>query len=173
MQVNYNLFCSVSHLFDPPPHAYTDAFTHSECVHTITSTIKCHHSFRVAECVFFCPSHYAQINILSAVVTSGKWMTMFRRCVFRVCMQPLKPLPLPAGGTHKLAWLPRQLPEGLRVVVSTLEGLTLDSLRNHASPAQEVAVNPLNETTRKCMAEQLLQTYNKRLDAEQVGSNKS
>ena len=74
-----------------------------------------------------------------------------------------------AGSTHKLTWLPRQLPEGLRVVVSTLEGECLDSLRNHANPAQEVAVNPLNEVTRKDMVGQLLQIYNKRLDAEQVG----
>ena len=55
------------------------------------------------------------------------------------------------------------------MVVSTLEGQCLDSLRNHAKPAQEVAVNPLSEDIRKCIAEELLLIYNKRLDEEQVG----
>ena len=54
-------------------------------------------------------------------------------------------------------------------MVSTLEGVCLDSLRNHANPTQEVAVNPLNEDIRKRIAGELLQTYNKRLDGEQVG----
>ncbi|KAL8585818.1 hypothetical protein ACOMHN_065168 [Nucella lapillus] len=72
------------------------------------------------------------------------------------------------GKAHKLTWLPRQLPKGMRVVVSTLEGGCLDSLRNHSNPAQEVAVNPLSEEVRKCIVQERLQPYNKRLDDEQL-----
>ncbi|KAK7494275.1 hypothetical protein BaRGS_00014557 [Batillaria attramentaria] len=72
------------------------------------------------------------------------------------------------GNSHKLNWLPRQLPEGLRVIVSTLEGECLDALRGHSTKAQEIAVNPLNTDIRKRIVGELLQTYNKRLDAEQL-----
>ncbi|XP_076439571.1 TPR repeat-containing protein DDB_G0287407-like [Babylonia areolata] len=72
------------------------------------------------------------------------------------------------GKAHRLTWLPRQLPQGMRVVVSTLEGQCLESLRNHPHPAQEVTVNPLNTDVRKHIVKEWLQPYNKRLDNEQL-----
>ncbi|PVD30644.1 hypothetical protein C0Q70_09917 [Pomacea canaliculata] len=73
------------------------------------------------------------------------------------------------GSSHKLNWLPRELPEGMRVIVSTLEGECLKALRDHAVKAKEIYVNPLNEKIRESIAQQIFLPYNKRLDDKQMG----
>lgn len=73
-----------------------------------------------------------------------------------------------SGSSHKLNWLPRELPEGMRVIVSTLEGECLKALRDHAVKAKEIYVNPLNEKIRESIAQQIFLPYNKRLDDKQV-----
>ena len=72
------------------------------------------------------------------------------------------------GDAHALTWLPKELPENVRIIVSTLEGRCLDSLRSSEVTLPEVAVDPLDVSTRKEIISQILAEYNKILDKSQV-----
>ena len=72
------------------------------------------------------------------------------------------------GDAHALTWLPKELPENVRIIVSTLEGRCLDALRSSEVTLSEVAVNPLDVSTRKDIISQILGEYNKSLDEHQV-----
>ncbi|ESO87193.1 hypothetical protein LOTGIDRAFT_229331 [Lottia gigantea] len=72
------------------------------------------------------------------------------------------------GHSCKLDWLPRQLTSNLKMIVSTLAGSILDSLRSHKIKPQEIAVEPLNLDTRRDIVRKVLQEYNKQLDQEQM-----
>ena len=72
------------------------------------------------------------------------------------------------GDAHALTWLPKELPENVRLIVSTLEGKCLDALRGSEVALPEVVVDPLDESTRKDIISQILAEYNKKLDTDQV-----
>lgn len=78
------------------------------------------------------------------------------------------------GDAQYLVWLPNQLPEGMRIVVSTLEGKCLNSLRSEdkgdktKKGAIELSVDPLDKDIRKDIVSKILAEYNKRLDNEQL-----
>ncbi|XP_046565446.1 telomerase protein component 1-like [Haliotis rubra] len=72
------------------------------------------------------------------------------------------------GMAHKLGWLPRKLPKGMRLVVSTLEGATLHAMRSHEVQCDEVMVEPLNQDYRTKIISEYLADYNKLLDKEQM-----
>ena len=72
------------------------------------------------------------------------------------------------GDAHALTWLPKELPENVRIIVSTLEGRCLDALRSSEVTLPEVAVDPLDVSTRKEIISQILAEYNKILDKSQV-----
>ncbi|MCX9011172.1 MAG: DUF4062 domain-containing protein [Candidatus Methanoperedens sp.] len=65
---------------------------------------------------------------------------------------------------HSLNWLPRTLPPGLRLIVSTLEGDCLDALHNRRPAPSEIIVGPLGEEDRKQIVRQTLWDYRKQLD---------
>ncbi len=70
---------------------------------------------------------------------------------------------------YSLEWLPRQLPTGLRLVVSTTVGDCLDTL--HRRPiAVEIVLDPLTIEDRREVIQQVLSDYRKRLD-ERPGHN--
>ena len=73
-----------------------------------------------------------------------------------------------AGDAHALTWLPKELPKHVRIIVSTLEGKCLDALRSSEVTLPEVAVDPLDVSTRKEIISQILAEYNKILDKNQV-----
>jgi len=61
--------------------------------------------------------------------------------------------------THRartLDWLPRMLPPGLPMVVSTLEGDCLDALRRRRPPPAEFLITPLTSTERREIVRQTL-----------------
>ncbi|CAC5362199.1 unnamed protein product [Mytilus coruscus] len=78
------------------------------------------------------------------------------------------------GDAHYLVWLPKKLPEGMRIVVSTLEGKCLNSLRDDPDrktdkkKSIELSVDPLVKSIRKNIVCKILAEYNKRLDDEQL-----
>jgi len=65
---------------------------------------------------------------------------------------------------HTLNWLPQTLPNGLRLLVSTLEGYCLDALRHRRPAPTELIVGPLASKNRKEIVRQTLWDYRKRLD---------
>ncbi|KAL5009468.1 hypothetical protein ScPMuIL_011773 [Solemya velum] len=69
---------------------------------------------------------------------------------------------------HSLIWLPRVLPAGVRIIVSTLEGKCLNSLREHPVGNLEIVVEPLGLGIRKMIAKSILEDYSKKLDEEQM-----
>ncbi|XP_063411273.1 TPR repeat-containing protein DDB_G0287407-like [Mytilus trossulus] len=78
------------------------------------------------------------------------------------------------GDAHYLVWLPKKLPEGMRIIVSTLEGKCLNSLRDDPDrktdekKSIELSVDPLVKSIRKNIVTKILAEYNKRLDDEQL-----
>ncbi|XP_076089061.1 TPR repeat-containing protein DDB_G0287407-like isoform X2 [Mytilus galloprovincialis] len=78
------------------------------------------------------------------------------------------------GDAHYLVWLPKKLPEGMRIIVSTLEGKCLNSLRDDPDRKSdekksiELSVDPLVKSIRKNIVCKILAEYNKRLDDEQL-----
>ncbi|KAL3832682.1 hypothetical protein ACJMK2_024304 [Sinanodonta woodiana] len=73
------------------------------------------------------------------------------------------------GDAHYLGWLPQgPLPRGMRLIVSTLEGKCLNSLRDNATKPVELSVEPLDTIIRKDIIRKILAEYNKKLDDEQV-----
>jgi telomerase protein component 1 len=69
---------------------------------------------------------------------------------------------------HELLWLPRTVPPGLRLIVSTLEGDCLDALRRRVPRARELEVGPLLDDERKEIVTLGLGTYRKQVDAYQM-----
>ncbi|ELR16687.1 NACHT domain containing protein [Acanthamoeba castellanii str. Neff] len=67
---------------------------------------------------------------------------------------------------HSLDWLPRELPKGLRVVVSTLRGSCLDSINRR--PNVQITVGPLDLDERKEIVRKTLWEYRKKLDDRQM-----
>lgn len=63
-------------------------------------------------------------------------------------------------------WLPKMLPPNVRLVVSALEGRSLNAL--HAAGVPELAVGPLTLDVRKQIVIEYLRVYNKRLTDQQV-----
>lgn len=64
-------------------------------------------------------------------------------------------------------WLPGDLPEGVKVVLSTLAGPTLEALRGAAEPPRELVLAPLADEDIASIAEAFLTRYQKRLDRRQ------
>lgn len=70
------------------------------------------------------------------------------------------------GDTLDLKWLPKMLPANVRLIVSALEGRSLNSLRESHPP--EIPVGPLTLEIRKQIVVEYLKVYNKRLPDLQV-----
>ncbi|XP_047125381.1 TPR repeat-containing protein DDB_G0287407 isoform X1 [Hydra vulgaris] len=67
-------------------------------------------------------------------------------------------------------WLPENLSENVRVVISTIEGTSShQTLRVFKSSPTEIICGPLDRESRQLIVENILRTYNKRLDEEQLG----
>lgn len=63
-----------------------------------------------------------------------------------------------------LHWLPANLPAGVRVIVSTLEGDFLSSLKRRRPAPEEIVVGPLSDDERRSLVRQTLWEYRKQLD---------
>ena len=70
------------------------------------------------------------------------------------------------GDTLELKWLPKMLPENVRVIVSALEGPSLSALRE--THLTEIPVGQLTQEIRKRIVVEFLKVYNKRLPDVQV-----
>lgn len=73
-----------------------------------------------------------------------------------------------ADGAHSLVWLPRQLPENIRVVVASLEHPVLDALRRRGKQVGELQLQPLTAVAALAIAEGFSARYHKRLSEEQL-----
>ncbi|HJX93397.1 MAG TPA: NACHT domain-containing protein [Pyrinomonadaceae bacterium] len=74
----------------------------------------------------------------------------------------------PSSESHQLDWLPMKLPRNVRLIVSTLPGKTLDSLREQLKAESIVTLLPLSENDRRQLVSRLLQERGKKLTDEQV-----
>lgn len=72
------------------------------------------------------------------------------------------------AGAHSMEWLPRVLPENVRVVLSSLEHPALDALRHEPDQMREVRLQPLNEEDSRSIISVFLQRYHKQMTREQV-----
>jgi hypothetical protein len=64
--------------------------------------------------------------------------------------------------SHNLDWLPRQLPPGIKIVVSCLKGDCLEILKTRQTP--ESIIKDLTEEDRREIVVQTLSQYNKKLE---------
>lgn len=66
-------------------------------------------------------------------------------------------------------WLPETLSPNVRVVISTIEStISHQTIRAFKTSPVEIVCGPLGKTSRQAIVENILQTYNKRLDDEQM-----
>jgi hypothetical protein len=68
---------------------------------------------------------------------------------------------------HAMNWLPRDIPESIRVILSTLPGPALDALCAHHREAQTVWLRPLDRNDAAAIIDGFLARYRKTLDGEQ------
>ena len=73
-----------------------------------------------------------------------------------------------AASAHSMEWLPRVLPENVRVVLSSLEHPALDVLRREPELIHEIRLQPLNEEDSRRIISVFLQRYHKQMTPEQV-----
>ena len=69
---------------------------------------------------------------------------------------------------HQLHWLPQTLPQGLRVIVSTLKGDCLDALRCRRPAPGILLVGPLVAREQEDIIKQTLGGYRKQLQSDQL-----
>ncbi|MGD9496461.1 MAG: DUF4062 domain-containing protein [Armatimonadota bacterium] len=72
-----------------------------------------------------------------------------------------------AHNAHALRWLPRTLPEGVRVICSSLEHRALKTLRRRRQQVREAVSGPLTEADAAAIMDGFLARYHKRLAADQ------
>lgn len=78
----------------------------------------------------------------------------------------------PAHNAQAMRWLPDEIPENARIVMSTIEGPVtsipaLDALRARRQPPIEVPLRALNASDATAIVEQFLKRYRKTFDSEQ------
>lgn len=77
-----------------------------------------------------------------------------------------------AHNAHAMRWLPDELPENARIIMSTIVSPTtsipaLDALRERRQPPNEVALRALNASDATAIMEQYLDRYRKTFDMDQ------
>jgi len=72
-----------------------------------------------------------------------------------------------ADNAHTMNWLPRELPEGVRVVCSSLEHPALEALRRREQQVSEVVCAPLTAEDSGAIMDGFLARYRKRFDEAQ------
>lgn len=72
----------------------------------------------------------------------------------------------PRDSSHDLKWLPHVLPDGVRVVLSTLPGGCLDVINERGW--KTLRILPLTEEEREVMIQEYLAHYGKKLHKEQL-----
>jgi telomerase protein component 1 len=70
-------------------------------------------------------------------------------------------------GAHFMTWLPDNLPDDVRIVLTTLPGPVLESLRRRREPPTEVQLEPLSESDATAIIGGFLERYRKEMDDEQ------
>lgn len=73
---------------------------------------------------------------------------------------------LPLEAAHELGWLLDYMPEGIRLVVSSLEGDCLEALRRHH--AEEILLPPLSINEQRQIVQILLSEWGRKLDDKQM-----
>ena len=67
----------------------------------------------------------------------------------------------------ELSWLPNQLPAHVRLVVSSISGLTLDALKSHLPSAQFLELGPMGAADAEVLLQKWLQRAGRRLVREE------
>ena len=75
---------------------------------------------------------------------------------------------LPQEGAHRLSWLLGHVPEGVRLVVSTLEGECLAALRERG--AEEIPLPPLSPGEQRDLVRAVLGEWRRKLDGRQAAA---
>ncbi|HUS79631.1 MAG TPA: hypothetical protein VM283_00100, partial [Armatimonadota bacterium] len=68
---------------------------------------------------------------------------------------------------HTLNWLPRELPQGVRIICSSLEHRALEALRRRSEQVREVVCGPLTADDAETIVDAALARYHKRFDEAQ------
>ncbi|MFA5414071.1 MAG: DUF4062 domain-containing protein [Methanoregula sp.] len=69
-----------------------------------------------------------------------------------------------------LYWLPEELPEGARIILSALDGPLLEELPRRSRKPYEIELKPLTRTDGEAIIEQFLKRYHKQLVPDQRGN---
>ena len=72
-----------------------------------------------------------------------------------------------AHNAHSMRWLPDALPANARVIMTTLPGPALDSLRARREAPTEIELRALNESDATAIVEEFLSRYRKSFDSQQ------
>lgn len=80
----------------------------------------------------------------------------------------------PTDDAHQFHWLPRELPDKVRIVVSSVDddnddNKTLGSLRDRVDQVREMSLGPLNDKDVEQIALNFLSRFGKHLEEEQLG----
>jgi hypothetical protein len=74
----------------------------------------------------------------------------------------------PMGREAPMVWLPDQLPEHARIVLTAIEGPALDALRARPEPPVELPLRPLSRTDAVAIIDAFLERYRKDLAPDQL-----
>jgi hypothetical protein len=72
-----------------------------------------------------------------------------------------------AHNAHSMRWLPEKLPANARIIMTTLPGPALDSLRARREPPVEISLRALNGSDATAIVDDFLSRYRKSFDSQQ------
>ena len=73
----------------------------------------------------------------------------------------------PASHSAELHWLPEELPEGARLILSAVDGPALEELRRHPGKPREIELEPLTAADGEAIIEQFRTRYRKQFEPDQ------
>lgn len=73
----------------------------------------------------------------------------------------------PVYEANTMRWLPVELPDNVRIVLTALPGPALDALRSSHGPPVEIALGPLDSTDATAIMDAFLSRYRKTMDSAQ------
>lgn len=73
----------------------------------------------------------------------------------------------PTSGVSRFYWLPEELPDNARIILSALDGPALEELRHRPYKPREIELKPLTRADAQAIIEQFRQRYRKQFEPDQ------
>jgi len=73
----------------------------------------------------------------------------------------------PASGVSRFYWLPEELPDNARIILSALDAPALEELRHRPHKPYEIELKPLTRADARAIIEQFHQRYRKQFESDQ------